>query len=223
MKHNSDKDFFEYLVKNVLQYYNLIENDFQKSEEPDWISNKIGLEITRADQTLDFDGFIAKYPKEKITNIKKFNLKFQEVGGRIFKVTDPIVKILNLKDTFYYDENYIYIIPSYKDDFDYVNKKVMNKLEKLNKNYNSDINTYYLGIFTPVYATEEMIKNELIELCEIQKEYKRKYEKIIIVFIDKICEFNLSTMQCNIIDETNETLNKLSSDTSKELDLINNH
>ena len=86
MNHNSDKDFFEYLIKNILLYYNIIDGDFIKSECPDFFSKDIGLEITRADETLKFDGFIKKYPKEKsvisknlINNLKKKAVKFLKI------------------------------------------------------------------------------------------------------------------------------------------------
>ena len=84
MNHNSDKVFFEYLIKNILLHYNIIDGDFIKSECPDFINNDIGLEITRADETLKFDGFIKKYPKVKTGNIEKFNKHFEENGGRVF-------------------------------------------------------------------------------------------------------------------------------------------
>ena len=49
MNHNSDKLFFEYLIKNMLQSHNLVDNDLKKSEQPDFKNDNIGLEVTRAD------------------------------------------------------------------------------------------------------------------------------------------------------------------------------
>lgn len=223
MNHNADKDFFEYLIKNILLYYNIIDGDLIKSECPDFISKDIGLEITRADETLKFDGFIKKYPKEKIGNIEKFNKQFEEKGGKVFKKTDVIVKLLNLVDTFYYHEDYVYIIPSYKNDFTFINEKISNKIDKLNTIYDVNIKTYYLGVFTTVYATEEMIQEELVVLNEMNKNKSKQFDKIIIIFLDKICIFDLTCNKYKIIDEVNEEINKLSRKTKNELDNINNH
>ena len=223
MNHNSDKDFFEYLIKNILLHYNIIDGDFIKSECPDFINNDIGLEITRADETLKFDGFIKKYPKVKTGNIEKFNKHFEENGGRVFKKTDVLVKLLNLVDTFYYHEDYVYVIPSYKNDFTFINEKISNKIDKLNSIYDVNINTYYLGVFTTVYATEEMIQEELAILNEMNKNKSKQFDKIIIIFLDKICIFNLTCNKYKIIDDVNEEINKLSRKTKNELDNINNH
>lgn len=210
MNHNSDKLFFEYLIKNMLQSYNLVDADLKKSEKPDFKNDNLGLEVTRADQTLEFEGFISKYNKENMGNIKKFNKNFEKRGGRVLKKTDTIVKILNLHDTFHYHEDYIYIIPGYSENFNFVNKKIKDKLKRLNSIYNEDIKHYYLGIFTPIYVLEDSIKEEHDQIINIQEKYNKKFEKIIIVFIDKICEFNLLNNTYNIIQNTNEELNKIS-------------
>ena len=223
MNHNSDKVFFEYLIKNILLHSNIIDGDFIKSECPDFINNDIGLEITRADETLKFDGFIKKYPKVKTGNIEKFNKHFEENGGRVFKKTDVLVKLLNLVDTFYYHEDYVYVNPSYKNDFTFINEKISNKIDKLNSIYNVNIKTYYLGVFTTVYATEEMIQEELAILNEMNKNKSKQFDKIIIIFLDKICIFNLTCNKYKIIDDVNEEINKLSRKTKNELDNINNH
>ena len=108
----------------MLQHYNLIDSDLHKSEKPDFRNDNLGLEVTRADQTLGFEGFISKYNKDNIGNIKKFNKNFEKLGGRVLRKTDPVVKILDLHDTFHYHEDYIYIIPGYSETFDFVNKKI---------------------------------------------------------------------------------------------------
>ncbi len=210
MNHNSDKYFFEYLIKNILLHYKIVEGNFIKSECPDFISQNIGLEIMRADETVKFNGFINKYPKEKIRNIKKFNKHFEENGGRVLKKTDIVVKLLNLVDTFYYHENYVYIIPSYKDDFTFINKKIKNKIDKLNTIYDFHVKTYYLGILTSIYATEKMIQEELVVLTEMCKKNSKHFDKIIIIFLDKICIFDLLYNKYIIIDNVNEEINKLS-------------
>ncbi len=217
MDHNSNKEHFEYLVKNMLQHYNLIDSDLHKSEKPDFRNDNLGLEVTRADQTLGFEGFISKYNKDNIGNIKKFNKNFEKLGGRVLRKTDPVVKILDLHDTFHYHEDYIYIIPGYSETFDFVNKKVEDKLIRLNSIYNEDIKHYYLGIFTTIYTREDNIKEELNEIIKLQSNCDKKFEKIIIIFIDKLCEFDLLNNTYNIIENTNEQLNNISIKTHEEL------
>ena len=217
MDHNSKKEHFEYLVKNMLQHYNLIDSDLHKSEKPDFRNDNLGLEVTRADQTLGFEGFISKYNKDNIGNIKKFNKNFEKLGGRVLRKTDPVVKILDLHDTFHYHEDYIYIIPGHSETFDFVNKKIEDKLIRLNSIYNEDIKHYYLGIFTTIYTREDNIKEELNEIIKLQSNCDKKFEKIIIIFIDKLCEFDLLNNTYNIIENTNEQLNNISIKTHEEL------
>ena len=200
MKHNSDKEHFEFLIKNILQHYNLIDNNLYKNEKPDFRNDNLGLEVTRADQTLEFEGFISKYNKDNIGNIKKFNKNFEKLGGMVLKKNNPIVKILNLHDAFHYHEDYIYIIPGYSEIFDFVNKKIKDKLIRLNSIYDEDIKHYYLGIF-----------------IKLQSNRDKKFEKIIIIFIDKLCEFDLLNNTYNIIENTNEQLNNISIKTHEEL------
>ena len=217
MNHNSDKEHFEYLIKNMLQHYNLIDSDLHKSEKPDFRNDNLGLEVTRADQTLGFEGFISKYNKNNIGNIKKFNKNFEKLGGRVLRKTDPVVKILDLHDTFHYHEDYIYIIPGYSETFDFVNKKIEDKLIRLNSIYDEDIKHYYLGIFTTIYTREDNIKEELNEIIKLQSNYDKKFEKIIIIFIDKLCEFDLLNNTYNIIENTNKQLNNISIKTHEKL------
>lgn len=217
MDHNSDKEHFEYLIKNMLQHYNLIDSDLHKSEKPDFRNDNLGLEVTRADQTLGFEGFISKYNKDNIGNIKKFNKNFEKLGGRVLRKTDSVVKILDLHDTFHYHEDYIYIIPGYSETFDFVNKKIEDKLIRLNSIYDEDIKHYYLGIFTTIYTREDNIKEELNEIIKLQSNRDKKFEKIIIIFIDKLCEFDLLNNTYNIIENTNEQLNNISIKTHEEL------
>ena len=217
MDHNSDKEHFEYLIKNMLQHYNLIDSDLHKSEKPDFRNDNLGLEVTRADQTLGFEGFISKYNKDNIGNIKKFNKNFEKLGGRVLRKTDPVVKILDLHDTFHYHEDYIYIIPGYSETFDFVNKKIEDKLIRLNSIYDEDIKHYYLGIFTTIYTREDNIKEELNEIIKLQSNCDKKFEKIIIIFIDKLCEFDLLNNTYNIIENTNKQLNNISIKTHEKL------
>ena len=217
MEHDSDKNFFEWLIKNILQRYNLIANNLEKSECPDFKNDNLGLEITRADQSLEFSGFISKYSKDNNINIKKFNKNFEKLGGKVFKRNDSIVKILNLSASSHIHKDYIYIIPSYSENFDFVNERINDKLKKLNSTYDKNIKHYYLGIFTPIYALEDNIKEEFNKIIELQSNHDRKFEKIIIIFVDKICEFDLLDNTYNIIENTEEELNNISTKTYEKL------
>ena len=217
MEHDSDKNFFEWLIKNILQRYNLIDNNLEKSECPDFKNDNLGLEITRADQSLEFSGFISKYSKDNNINIKKFNKNFEKLGGKVLRNSNPIVKILNLSVSSYLHKDYIYIIPPYSENFDFVNERINDKLKKLNSTYDKNIKHYYLGIFTPIYALEDKIKEEFNKIIELQSNHDRKFEKIIIIFVDKICEFDLLDNTYNIIENTEEELNNISTKTYEEL------
>lgn len=216
MEHDSDKNFFEWLIKNILQRYNLIDNNLEKSECPDFKNGNLGLEITRADQSLEFSGFILKYSNDNNINIKKFNKNFEKLGGKVLRNSDPIVKILNLSSS-HLHKDYIYIIPSYSENFDFVNERINDKLKKLNSTYDKNIKHYYLGIFTPIYALEDNIKEEFNKIIELQSNHDRKFEKIIIIFVDKICEFDLLDNTYNIIENTEEELNNISTKTYEKL------
>ena len=124
-------------------------------------------------------------------NIKKFNKIYEKKGGKVLKKTDPIVKLLNLQDCFKYHEDYVYVSPCYTDNFDFVNEKVKDKLNKLNNLYDKEILNYYLVIFSPIYVNEYMIKEEFYQLKKIESVFNKKFDKIIVIFIDKLCEFDL--------------------------------
>ena len=109
------------------------------------------------------------------------------------------------------------IIPGYSESFNFINKKIKDKLIRLNSNYDEDIKHYYLGIFTPIYTREDNIKEELNEIIKLQSNRDKKFEKIIIIFIDKLCEFDLLNNTYSIIENTNEQLNNISIKTHEEL------
>lgn len=216
MKHDSDKLFFEYLVKNILQYFNIIDKDLRKHEKPDFINDNIGLEITRADESIKFQGFILKYQKKGISNIRKFNRNFERYGGKVLNNTNPIVKLLGLKDYYNFSKDYTYINPVYHDNFDVVNKSIECKLYKLNSGYDI-IKHVYLGIFTTIYVCEDSIKDELVKILEIQAKYDKNFEKIIIVFLDKIIEFDFVKNTYKIINNIKKKLNDISLKTTEEI------
>lgn len=60
-------------------------------------------------------------------------------------------------------------------------------------------------------------KEELNEIIKLQSYYDKKFEKIIIIFIDKLCEFDLLNNTYRIIENTNEQLNNISIKTHEEL------
>ncbi len=220
MKNRSDKDFIEYFVKNILENYKLITKGLLKSEKPDFRNDNFGLEITRVDQSLEFQGFISKVNNScNKTNIKKFNKTFKNKGGRIIKKDNPIINTLNIKDTFYFNDDYIYIIPGYKNDFSLINKAINNKLKKLNTNYDENIAHYYLGIFTTIHTTKFDLENEFKEIKIIQSKFNKKYEKIAIIFLDKICEYNFNDNKYKIIENINKKLFELAVITNNSITL----
>ena len=57
----------------------------------------------------------------------------------------------------------------------------------------------------------------LNEIMKLQSNYDKKFEKIIIFFIDKLCEFDLLNNTYNIIENTNKQLNNISIKTHEKL------
>ena len=213
-KHDADRIFFEYLVKDMLQNYKLVDDDFRKDEKPDFQNDNTGLEVTRADETLAFGGATLEFDKDRIKNIEKFNKKFRKLGGRVFRKTDPLVRVLGLRDTFGYHKDYVYIAPSYQNGFSFINKKIKDKIEKLNSEY-VDLEHYYLGIFSPAYIAEDKIKQELGEIVDMQSGRNKKFEKVMIVFVDKICTFDMINNVYSILKDTNKKLNEISTRVAK--------
>ena len=154
-KHDYEKTFSEYYIKNILKYFNLI-NELRKDESPDWISNDgtLGLEVTKADETEAFSGFVEKFGNN-YDDISKFNKKYTELKGRVFKKTDPIVKALNLHGSPYH-EDYIHINPGYDNNFDYANKIIKKKLYKLNDKY-KNLSKYYLGVISTILIYDHLL------------------------------------------------------------------
>jgi len=215
----NERDFYEYLIKNILIKYKIININLKKGEKPDFTGDNFGLEITRAEKSKNFQEFVSRYNKKEDVNTKidKFNKNYKKVGGKIIKKTDPLANYLEKNNILDYSDDYIYVIPSYKDDFNFINERIIDKLNKLNTVYDKSIQHYYLGIFSTTYVLEDDIKNELSKIQNIQSKYIRKYEKIIIVFLDKICEFDLLNNKYKVISNTNENLNQTAIITKEEL------
>ncbi len=215
-KHDYEKTFSEYYVKNILKYFNLI-NELKKDESPDWISKDgtFGLEVTKADETEAFSGFVEKYGNNH-DDISKFNKKYTELKGRVFKKTDPVVKALNLQGSPYH-EDYIHIIPGYDNNFNYANKIINNKLDKLNKKY-KNLSKYYLGVISTIIVYDYDISAELNELNKIQSTYTKKYSIIYVICFNKLLIFNMENNSSQAIDLTDEILRKIAIETEEEID-----
>ncbi len=213
--HDNNKIFFEYYVKNILQHFNLI-NEVTKDESPDWISfdKTIGLEITKADETEDFSGYVEKYGHNH-GKISKFNKNYVKRGGRVFKKTDPIVKILNLQSSPYH-EDYIHIIPGYNNNFDFTNRMIKNKLDKLNDKY-KEFPKYYLGIISTIHIFDHDLNIELDELNRIQSTYIKIFSRIYIICFNKLLIFDLDNYSYNAIDLTKELLDCIALKTKEEI------
>ena len=212
--HDDNKMFIETLIKNVLEKFNLCNESFIKSEEPDWITNdmSVGLEVVEANETYEFDAFIQKYGNQYND---KFDEKYKALGGRIFNKDDVVVKILNLKGLPIGNKNKVYIIPVYNNDFSCINRKVMEKLLKLE--HYQKLDNYQLAIFTPILLKYNDLDEELELLIKISKNFKRKYLKIFVVSLCGIVNFDILNKKRISIEVDNSIINELSIETYNQL------
>ena len=72
-----------------------------------------------------------------------------------------------------------------------------------------------MGIFSPAYIAEDKIKQELGEIVDMQSGRNKKFEKVMIVFVDKICTFDMINNVYSILKDTNKKLNEISARVAK--------
>ena len=102
------------------------------------INEQVKIKIDKVKKNFAFGKLIEVLQESEERRKSECN-NFKKCGGKVLKKADPIVKILNLHDTFHYHEDYIYIIPRYSKNFKFVNKKIEDKLKRLNSIYDEDI------------------------------------------------------------------------------------
>lgn len=219
MEHDIKKKYFELLALKILEYYAKINIcNFEHDEKPDWqdMKNSIGIEITRNSEGTKFWSNLNKLKDKKIDErkIKKFNKRFTAIGGRI--ITKKVADILGIECTFKFNENYVYIIPSYNNDFEKINKIIWKKTKKLNTNYNNKIRENRLFIFTPLQLSSLILKKGIIEIGNIQNKFNRNFKIIYICTLSKLYLFDLERNNYEIINLQRKEIEKISKEVYDE-------
>lgn len=220
-EHGSEKKYFEKFAINLLErYINMDISNFKLFEEPDWQDElkNIGIEVTRDSIGTKFWADIEKVEGKKIPDkdLKKFNSKFKANGGRI--ITKELASIIGIeKCSFGFNDKYVYIIPSYTDGFERINKIIINKTKKLNKNYEEKINDNRLFVFSPILVKGKMAEEELNEIIRIQKEYNRNFNIIYVCILHEIYIFNMLENKYDMIEMNEIEFNKISRQSSEDI------
>ena len=222
MNHDDEKKYFELFALKILKEYQNVEIEkLIHDEKPDWqdINNSIGIEITRNSIGTQFWSELEKAKKPiPDKDIAKFNKRFRKNGGSVITIEQAriIFNDKEVKDSFGFNDKYLYIIPSYNDDFSEINKSITEKVKKLNSIY-KEMQDNRLFIFSPIYATEKMIENELQNIIKIQSEKKRKFNIVYVCLLHELIVFNIKENSYKCIQMDKDVFNKLSEEANKEV------
>lgn len=222
MNHDDEKKYFELFALKILKEYQNVEIEkLIHDEKPDWqdINNSIGIEITRNSIGTQFWSELEKVKKPiPDKDIEKFNKRFRKNGGSVIPIEQAriIFNDKEVKDSFGFNDKYLYIIPSYNDDFSEINKSITEKVKKLNSIY-KEMQDNRLFIFSPIYATEKMIENELQNIIKIQSEKKRKFNIVYVCLLHELIVFNIKENSYKCIQMDKDVFNKLSEEANKEV------
>ena len=72
-------------------------------------------------------------------------------------------------------------------------------------------------MFSPIYANEEMIKNELQSIVNIQEGMERKFDIVYVCLLNKLIVFNIKEDSWKCIKMDREIFDKLSLEASEEI------
>lgn len=222
MNHDDEKKYFELFALKILKEYQNVEIEkLIHDEKPDWqdINNSIGIEITRNSIGTQFWSELEKVKKPiPDKDIEKFNKRFRKNGGSVIPIEQAriIFNDKEVKDSFGFNDKYLYIIPSYNDDFSEINKSITEKVKKLNSIY-KEMQDNRLFIFSPIYATEKMIENELQNIIKIQSENKKKFNIVYVCLLHELIVLNIKEKNWKRIQMDKDVFNKLSEEANKEV------
>lgn len=222
MNHDDEKKYFELFALKILKEYQNVEIEkLIHDEKPDWqdINNSIGIEITRNSIGTQFWSELEKVKKPiPDKDIEKFNKRFRKNGGSVIPIEQAriIFNDKEVKDSFGFNDKYLYIIPSYNDDFSEINKSITEKVKKLNSIY-KEMQDNRLFIFSPIYATEKMIENELQNIIKIQSENKKKFNIVYVCLLHELIVLNIKENNWKRIQMDKDVFNKLSEEANKEV------
>ena len=100
--------------------------------------------------------------------------------------------------------------------FSEINKSITEKVKKLNSIY-KEMQDNRLFIFSPIYATEKMIDNELQNIIKIQSEKKRKFNIVYVCLLHELIVFNIKENSYKCIQMDKEVFDRLSEEANKEI------
>ncbi|MCI8486992.1 MAG: hypothetical protein HFJ20_08115 [Clostridia bacterium] len=215
MEHDLEKKYYEKLALKLLKYTLDIDiTNFKDKEEPDWHNDKdsVGIEVTIVDESLRFYRELEKVDKVDANKVKKFNKRYIKNGGRI--ITKKEADCMGLECSFKFNDNYVYIIPAYDNNFENINKAIKNKTEKLNNNYKL-FKQNGLFIFSHIRTRKELFKEELNEIIKIQSKSEKKFDFIYICLTDCIVIFDLKNNVCNVKEFDKNKFNNIAFEISE--------
>lgn len=220
---NKENLYFEIFARNILEKYTGLDiTNFRKHESPDWIDNinSIGIEVTRTAKGNQFWSELENVKKPiSDEKIERFNKRFEKNGGRVISL--DLAKTIGIKDTFGYNNNFVYILPCYNDDFSIVNQRISEKVKKLNKNYTA-IKDNRLFIFSSIMFNDEIIKNEIESIQKIQKKYKCRFNIFYICILHELCIIDLNTKSFKRIPMSKEEFDKISFESADKAEKAQN-
>lgn len=183
--HDEEKFKEENRIKGILESYGLIDKEFIKSEQPDFIKGNVGLEITQVDTGQSFDAFIVN-KENKTLDVLKYNKKYKKAGGRIIEKNKPC----GLAPENFDENGYAYILPGF-DCIKSLEQAINSKLDKLEKYQILD--EYLLAVYAPFIINifnigeyEDLIQN-------VQKNRKIKFSTIFIITNNNVVIFKQNT------------------------------
>lgn len=204
-----EKFFYESFSKAVLEYFYPEKfSDLQKEEKPDFINDYVGLEITLALKSHEGElkSFFEKYNNKPYKDLPSRLLR--KLGFKTITNYDDIIYIQRSKKNgkllyFYSKEKEDYILlghisPLQSNNIaaDNIMSSINKKLKKLNSIYKIKKENYlailveeqikYFGIGD---ACSSEIINEIFEKIkaqDISNEYEYMFDKIYLIFFDKI-------------------------------------
>lgn len=200
MNHNLEKKYYEELAFNLLKAILDVDiTNFNNYDRPDLqnVKDSIGIEVTRADESLGFYEQLERIDKVDADKTKQFNKKFIKNGGRV--ISKKEADCIGIECSFKLNENYVYIIPCNNNNFEKINEVIENKIKKINNNDNYKLfKQNDLFVFSHIRTRKELFQGELNKITEIQSKFEKKFDFIYICLTNCIVIFNLKNNSYNI-------------------------
>ena len=151
--------------------------------------------------------------KNKIKDKDKFRKRY--IKNRGYAISKKTAQTLNLTHSMIdIGDEYFYLAYSDNNNFNKINKKIIQKIEKLNKNFKT-FNDNRLFIFSTIRINKDILKEELEYLIKKSNKNDKKYNIIYVLSLNKLCIFDLKNnnyaykeLDKEIIYKIEENVNK---------------